>query len=212
MNAEFIKQLKIEPTKAYIRAHDKRNLANKTHQCIIANDLSACVYLWEKELNGQKRYLIRGYVGKRTKPSFTYYYPSEEKRHDQLKKFFSDSRKPSTATKKKEQRQTRALSIGDVLRESIGARAIVYYKVTGLVGKNTVRLIEIEETFIRSDGNSFFVVPNTNKTKRQEFTRRVGLDGTTVKIRSNSFAHLKKPETIEKGEPVYKEDFYLLYD
>lgn len=190
-------------TQAYLNAEAKRDVINSEFTRIDCDDALACVYVGEVRGNP----VAKAYRGRSLKPVFFYRFKTEADRDERVASFFEDSKK----IKKTRQATENNLEVGDVLSCSWGYEQtnIDYYLVIGLVGKKSVRLVQIGSLI--QDGEYWATgqcVPDVNNIISEPFTKRV--DDTGVKISSFQYASKKSYKEVA-GTRIYSPDNWTAY-
>ncbi len=204
-------EFKKEQTESFKKIQEYRDRMNYGCLCLMAEDLSSVVYIYEN--NGKA--FARGYKGRAKKATFSYRYKDINDRAQKVTHWMESCSKAFTVKVKeaKERSSTpRALNIDDILRASWGWEQtnIDYYKVTRLVGKNSVEVVEIgSHTDYNGQAMSGTCTPNPDEEIGMRFVRRV-LQGDSIKINS-SIVPIKHEYQVVDGERKYKPSYYSTY-
>lgn len=141
---------------------------------------SAIAYLRTyKGKNGEDRYSVTAFGGKRSKPDFSFWYPTLERAEAKIKGHFAgeQARIETKAKRKAEDKAAHNFEVGTVLTGSWGYDQTnpEAYQVVEIVGKRTVKIRKIG--FIRMEANcgmSEYVVPDVDGfTSDTVLTKRV---------------------------------------
>lgn len=100
-----------KPTKAWQEAQEYRNMINEGRECVIADDLSTVVYLYDDAMG---RPAAIGYRGRAKKPTIRNYYVSVEFRKKHIDGWMQEIKKNIEA-KKSVKTVTRTLQLRDIL-------------------------------------------------------------------------------------------------
>lgn len=98
-----------------------------------------------------------------------------------------------------ERKQPHTLKVGDILYTSWGYEQtnVDFYQVTAVVGAHSVKIREIKQSCVRSEGHSDYVVPVPDAFKGEEELKRVQ-HGNYIRIASYASA------SMWEGRPVYQ--------
>lgn len=202
--AEIKSAQPIEPTKAVKAADEWRDAVNRDREKIIAPDYSCVVYFFD--LAGQPCAI--GYKGRAKQPALHLRYRSIERRDEQVAEWMNRMMKRKAERRKPD---PRALAVGDVLRASWGydQTNVDYYKVTRLVGKASVELVEIGQ---QREGCDHWMqgqcIPDKTNILSEPFVKRA--QGDSVRICSVRYASKVEP-TIVAGAEIYSADRWSSY-
>ncbi len=189
---------------AFEKVQNYRDAMNKGRLKIMAKDLSCVVYFYTN-LRGEPCSI--GYRGRAKKPSFNYRYQSEAKRAERTNEWILAQSERNEASRKP---APRLLAVDDVLRASWGydQTNIDYYKITKLIGKSMVEVIEIGQISENNGGMSGDCVPDPSAVLGKPMRRRA--TGNSVRIDSVRYASKVEPKTIA-GCVLYKPDHWTAY-
>jgi len=195
-----------QKTEAFQKVDQFRDAMNKGATKVQAKDLSSTVYLYEA--NGRPCAVF--FTGRARKPADKIRFQSEEKRAEKVSNWMKGVQE-SKARRAEQSRIPRELDVGDVLKSVWGydQTNVDYYKVTRLVGKTTVELVQIgskaEETgWLRGQ-----CIPDPDTEMGERFQRRA--NGDSVKIDDVKRANKKEPEKLPGGVEVYSSERYSSY-
>jgi len=186
-------------TPAYKKVDEYRDLMNKDREKLIAENLSCVVYLYT---TGKGAPAAIGYKGRQRKSALYNCYRSEEERTEHVDKWMSELEGRRKEAKKGAERLLKA---GDVLKSSWGydQTNIDYYLVTELVGKMSVKIVEIGQIRDHSTMDGGKCTPDKTVIKGEPMTKRVFSD--RVRLTTYSSAWLIKPEIVA-GVEIYCAD------
>jgi hypothetical protein len=189
-------------SKAYKSIQTQRDLANAKRTKLLAKDLTSVVYLYRSNTG----FCAIGYRGRSMKPAFNFRYPSYDARALAVSKWMINQ---SNAVEKRASK-TRALFVGDVLKASWGYEQtnINYYKVTALVGKTMVEIVEVAKKMIETDMMEGCSIPDPDCVIGEPLRRKVS--GESVSVDSSRYAR-KKHLKMVAGCPVFTPDQYSSY-
>lgn len=184
---------------AYKKLESYRDLMNKNRLRVDAKDLSCVVYLGTNK-NGFPTAI--GYRGRRSKPTFAHAFENVEQRAKYVQEFFKSNYKGTKVFK-------RSLEVDDdVLVSSWGydQTNVDYYKVIELVGKSSVKVVEIGSVKeYDRNGDSGTCYPVVDKIIGSPFKKRDGGDGS---IRINSYSWARK---LEANDGIFKGNYWSSY-
>jgi hypothetical protein len=191
-----------QPTKAWLEVQAYREQLNEGRECLIAEDFSSVVFLYE---NSKNKPCAAAYKGRSKKRTFCYYYENEVARSLAVKKLLKIWEK----SKVEKEKAVRSLVVGDVLSSSWGydQTNVCFYKVLKLIGKQSVELVSVG-CFVKYDGNmTGKKVPDVSNVRGEAFVKRVSGKGDSVSI--NSFESAYRLEYKEvAGVRIYEgQDF-----
>ena len=187
---------------------------------VTAKDSESVVYLKDHTREGwSTKYYAVGFAGKAIKPTFNYWFKSEDKRTAYVADWFKAQAANKTRKQAKQEERKASLSkphnlnVGDILRASWGYEQtnIDYYQVTALVGIRTVEIRKIGCESIETMAMQGESVPCKNAFIGKPMRKQVSTyDNQSVKIESFAYAHLMVP-TMVAGIPVYRPSHWTAY-
>ena len=200
-----------QQTASFKKIMDYRDRINSERACLLAEDLSCVVYIYE---NRQGKPCAIAYRGRAKKAAFNYSYKSEEERFESVSQWMqarSEEQAEREVIKKQRSAVPRALAVDDVLMASWGydQTNIDYYKVTKLVGKSSVEVVEIGAIGVADGDMSGKCIPDVDNEVGKPFTRRVK-NGTGIKVDSCVWPS-KLEYTVVDGKRVYRASYYSSY-
>ena len=196
----------LSPAFLKIKAH--RDNINVGSVCWLADDLSSMVYTDERD----GKIFAKGYRGRAKKLAFHNRFTTVDSREAYINQWMADRSKNQDDKEERRTGNPRNLEINDIIWASWGYEQtnINYYTVIELVGKQSVKLIEIGKT---EDYNSKqmtgFCVPDLDNIIGKPFTRRV-VEGSNVSVNSIIYAG-KLRYVVDDGKRIYKQLRYSIY-
>jgi len=195
-------------TKAFLKLDQKRDDMNPNASKIQAKNLSWTVYL-SKSLSGKPCAVF--YIGRSQKGARRFFNNNEYRDH--YVKSWIESQQRINAMRD-ERKKARNLSLGDVLSGCYGYEQTnwEFYKVTKLIGKTMVEVVEIGKTHIEDDiGMQGKCAPNPNDIKSEPIRKKA--DGTSVAFEYfTATLHSYDEETFQKtGVKIYDPKNYSSY-
>jgi hypothetical protein len=184
-------------SEAYRKVNDYRDMMNKGRIKILARDLSCACYTYN---NKDGLPCVIGYVGRSKKSAFNYRYKTKEARTvkivEWMGRYIELSKKQSVA-------KLRNVVVGSILKACWGydQTTIDFFKVTALIGKTMVEVVEIGATQSESGGMNGLCVPDPEKIIGKPMRRKC--DGDKVKIDDSVRAYLMEPKEIA-GCQIYE--------
>jgi|TARA_R110002074_G_scaffold35881_2_gene97733 hypothetical protein len=176
-------------TKAFKSVQDYRDMLNSGRDKIMAEDLSSVVYLYE---NSQGKPCAVGYRGRARKPAFHYSYSSDEVRARRVSDWMEDLEKPKDRT----EAPARGLAVDDVLRSSWGydQTNIDFFRVTRLIGKTMVEIVEIGSISTQDGDMQGHSVPDIETVIGEPMRRKA--KGTSVNVDAVRYASKIEPKKV----------------
>lgn len=156
----------------------------------------SCVYLYES--NG--RPCVRAFIGKQSKPVFSYYYNTEAQRDARAAEFLKaqhDSAKLKIEWKEARKAAKRSVEVGHVFVSTWGYEQtnVDFYVVTALVGKTMVEIRKCGSITTTNHGMSGRVIPDAEK-----------IVGEAIRCKVNAYGGIKvdgHAANLWEGRPVY---------
>ena len=169
---------------------------------IWAENRAAVVYTWEQE--GKPIAIM--FVGRAKKPTKFLRYQTPESRATAVQTFFSEQVERAG---RKSAAEPRTLKVGDVLRQSYGYEQtnIDYFMVTELVGRQSVKLVEIGKMNPDGGGMSGRCAPDPNKVIGEPFVSRAKGDRARCEYKMGT----KVQSTVVAGATIYETDYWSSY-
>lgn len=176
-------------TQAFKSVQDYRDMLNSGREKIMAEDLSSVVYLYESP---QGKPCAVGYRGRARKPAFHYSYSSDEVRARRVSDWMEDLVKPKDRT----EAPARGLAVDDVLRSSWGydQTNIDFFRVTRLIGKTMVEIVEIGSISTQDGDMQGHSVPDIETVIGVPMRRKA--KGTSVNVDAVRYASKIEPKKV----------------
>jgi hypothetical protein len=159
----------------------------------VKDDQSSAVVYVQTEDDSTKRYIAKGYSGRRGTADFYYRYPTLEKMNKDIENFFARvrSREKSVVDRRQQNNKPRDLDIGDILVASWGYNMTLVdcFQVVKLIGDNSVGVKPISKEYM-DDWNGYYghVKPRKNAFISNEITKYRVIRGDSIKINSSARA------------------------
>lgn len=195
-------------TQAAKKIDTYRDVINKGKEKIMADDFSCVVYTYESDKGDP---CAIGYKGRRKKPTFCFRYKSTTSRENEILDWMHGV--SLEKTNKNTQGVSRLLEVGDVLSTCWGydQTNVEFYKVLELVGKASVKIVEISREMIATGDMEGKVIPLPNSEKGEPFTKRTCKhSGNSVSIDSRITASILAPKIVA-GCKIYPASYVSSY-
>jgi hypothetical protein len=174
---------------------------NPTLKLVDSQGTDAVVYTYEH--NG--KLLAIAFHGKSNSPDWHYNFGKEEGRQARIQSFIDGRKRHAEyrAERKAERQKPHTLAVGDIMVSSWGYEQtnVDFYQVIRVIGKNTVEIREIKQTYRETGSMCGYVKPIKDAfvEKAELMIKRVNENA----VRMNSFSHAIKWDGSEKYTSSY---------
>jgi hypothetical protein len=179
-----INKLQKKPTKAWLKADEKRTAMNKGRFKIVSDDYSATIFTCD---NDKGKPVALFYKGRQLKPTKAYFYQTEELRAAEIEKFIEECSKQASRIKNKNSNAD--IELGQVFYSSWGydQTNIDFYKVLKKIGTTMIEIVEIGQFKKYEDQDIGTCLPDIDTVIGVPMRKKVSNLGTRTSIRISSF-------------------------